>query len=70
MRRLFGLWLSIIAVAAQAQTARRPTLVVFITVDQMRPDYFERFGAQLTRGLGRLYRGGPVTVVAYPDRQA
>jgi hypothetical protein len=26
----------------------RPALVVFITIDQMRPDYFTRFGTQLT----------------------
>jgi predicted AlkP superfamily pyrophosphatase or phosphodiesterase len=34
-----------------------PTLVVFITVDQMREDYFSRFAPQLTGGLGRLARG-------------
>lgn len=35
-----------------------PTLVVFITVDQLRADYLTRFGPQLTGGLGRLARGG------------
>ena len=39
-------------VAAQ-QEAARPTLVVFITVDQMRADYFERFKTQLSGGLKR-----------------
>lgn len=34
------------------------TLVVFVTVDQMRADYLPRFAAQLTSGLGRLIRGG------------
>ena len=34
-----------------------PRLVVFIAVDQMRPDYFERFGPQLTGGLKRLHDG-------------
>ena len=40
-----------------AQTAAPPRLLVFITVDQMRPDYFERWEAQLTGGLKRLYAG-------------
>ena len=45
-------------VVLDAAPAPAPTLVVFITVDQLIPDYFERFGAQLTGGLGRLRRGG------------
>ena len=45
---------------AQAVADGRPTLVVFITIDQMRPDYFTRFGTQLTGGLKRLYDGGAV----------
>lgn len=32
----------------------RPALVVFIAVDQMRPDYFERWADQLSGGLRRL----------------
>lgn len=36
----------------------RPTLVVFVTVDQMRADYYARFKPQLTAGLRRLYEGG------------
>jgi predicted AlkP superfamily pyrophosphatase or phosphodiesterase len=44
-----------------------PTLVVFLTVDQLRPDYFERFGSQLTGGLGRLYEGGAVFTNAFHD---
>jgi predicted AlkP superfamily pyrophosphatase or phosphodiesterase len=44
-----------------------PTLIVFITVDQMRADYFERFSSQLTGGLGRLYRGGAVFTNAFQD---
>lgn len=44
------------AVVAQAP-ARRPSLVVFITIDQMRADYFSRFGPQLTGGLKRLHEG-------------
>ncbi|HEX9894613.1 MAG TPA: alkaline phosphatase family protein [Gemmatimonadales bacterium] len=42
---------------AVAPQAARPALVVFITVDQMRPDYFERWPAQLTAGFKRLYDG-------------
>ncbi|HVX39940.1 MAG TPA: alkaline phosphatase family protein [Gemmatimonadaceae bacterium] len=44
-----------------------PSLIVFITVDQMRADYFPRFASQLTGGLGRLYRGGAVFTNAYQD---
>lgn len=36
----------------------RPTLVVFVTIDQMRADYYARFKPQLTAGLKRLYSGG------------
>lgn len=32
----------------------RPTLLVFITVDQLGSDYLERFGGNLTGGLARL----------------
>lgn len=38
--------------------AQQPTLIVFLTVDQLREDYFTRFAPQLTGGLGRLMRGG------------
>lgn len=51
----------------RAQADPRPTLIVFLTVDQLRPDYFTRFGAQLTGGLGRLSRGGAVFTHAYQD---
>jgi len=44
-----------------------PTLVVFLTVDQLRPDYFTRFGPQLTGGLKRLYDGGAVFTDAHHD---
>jgi predicted AlkP superfamily pyrophosphatase or phosphodiesterase len=52
---------------AAAPEPQTPTLVVFLTVDQMRADYFERFGAQLTGGLGRLYRGGAFFTHAFQD---
>src|ERR1017187_122067 len=45
----------------------RPTLVVFVTVDQMRADYFQRFDKQLTGGFRRLYDGGAFFLDAYQD---
>ncbi|HET6700261.1 MAG TPA: alkaline phosphatase family protein [Gemmatimonadaceae bacterium] len=47
--------------------ARAPTLIVFITVDQLRPDYFDRWRTQLTGGLGRLARGGAFYTNAFQD---
>ena len=47
--------------------ARAPTLVVFFTVDQLRPDYFDRWRTQLTGGLGRLARGGAFYTNAFQD---
>ncbi|HTE46846.1 MAG TPA: alkaline phosphatase family protein [Gemmatimonadaceae bacterium] len=55
------------AAAQQPATSTRPALIVFITVDQMRADYFERFSTQLPGGLGRLYRGGAVFTNAFQD---
>src|SRR3954449_9384185 len=54
-------------VHAQASDTATPKLVVFITIDQMRPDYFTRFESQLTGGLGRLYRGGAFFTNAFQD---
>ncbi|MBV9108699.1 MAG: alkaline phosphatase family protein [Gemmatimonadetes bacterium] len=61
--------LACVAVApARAQApASRPKLLVFITVDQMRPDYFTRWPGQLTGGLARLWNGGAVFTDAYQD---
>jgi predicted AlkP superfamily pyrophosphatase or phosphodiesterase len=55
------------AAFAQGQPSTAPQLIVFITVDQMRADYFERFLPQLSGGLGRLYRGGAVFTDAHQD---
>jgi predicted AlkP superfamily pyrophosphatase or phosphodiesterase len=52
---------------SQARDASTPKLVLFITVDAMRPDYFSRFESQLTGGLGRLYRGGAFFTNAFQD---
>ena len=43
---------------ARNESAAKPRLVVFITIDQMRADYFTRFEKQLTGGLKRLRTGG------------
>jgi predicted AlkP superfamily pyrophosphatase or phosphodiesterase len=47
--------------------AQKPTLVVFLTIDQMRPDYFTRWQNQLNGGLKRLYDGGAFFTNAYQD---
>ena len=62
--------LPILPAAAQAAggtNGAKPTLVVFITIDQMRSDYYERFEKQLTGGLKRLYAGGAVFSEGYQD---
>jgi len=46
------------ATIAQQPARPKPALVVFIAVDQMRPDYFDRWPGQLTGGLQRLYEKG------------
>lgn len=53
--------------AATSADAPSPTLVVFFTVDQLRPDYFDRWKGQLTGGLARLDRGGAHYVNAVHD---
>src|SRR4029434_6913574 len=75
MRRSFAvlLILALSSAVASAQNApvrapaSAPSLLVFITVDQMRPDYFTRFESQLTGGLARLYRGGAFFTNAFQD---
>ena len=55
--------------AAQTRPAPQepPSLVVFLTVDQLRADYFQKYGSQLTGGLARLYRNGAVFTNAFQD---
>ena len=52
---------------AQTRNAAKPKLVVFITIDAMRPDYLSRFETQLSGGLARLYKGGAVFSNAFQD---
>ena len=47
--------------------AGRPSLVVLVTIDQMRADYFDRFGPQLRGGLARLKNGGALFTNAHQD---
>lgn len=56
-----------LAVRAQSTAPLPPTLVVQITVDQLRPDYLDRFAAQLTGGLGRLRTKGAFFTNAMHD---
>ena len=53
--------------AAQASTAASPQLVVLITVDQLRPDYLERWGGEFTGGLARFWNRGAVFTNAVHD---
>jgi predicted AlkP superfamily pyrophosphatase or phosphodiesterase len=53
--------------ASAAGPSSRPRLVVVITVDQLRPDYLERYRSQLIGGLGLLLREGAVFTDAYQD---
>jgi predicted AlkP superfamily pyrophosphatase or phosphodiesterase len=59
--------LAAVPASAQAPESSTPKLVIFITVDAMRPDYLTRFESQLTGGLGRLYRGGAFFTNAFQD---
>ncbi|HXY29348.1 MAG TPA: alkaline phosphatase family protein [Gemmatimonadaceae bacterium] len=44
-----------------------PRFVVFITIDQFRADYLDRFKDQFTGGLARLLRGGAVFTNGFQD---
>ena len=55
------------AMAQRDHSRATPRLVVMITVDQLVPEYFERFGPQLTGGLARLSREGAMFTRAYQD---
>ena len=59
------------ASAARAQLpatgSAAPSLVVLITVDQMRADYYDRFKQHMQFGLPRLFEQGAVFTEAYQD---
>ena len=50
-----------------AASMSRPSLVVFLTIDQMIPDYFARYGTQFTGGLKRLQSGGVLYTNGFQD---
>jgi arylsulfatase A-like enzyme len=64
---LAALALPALVATAQERAVSPPKLLIFITVDQLRPDYFSRFDAQLTGGLGRLWREGAVFLNGFHD---
>ncbi|MFN0099584.1 MAG: alkaline phosphatase family protein [Gemmatimonadaceae bacterium] len=43
---------------AATRSAAKPALVVFVTIDQLRPDYLDRWRSQLSGGLRRLVDEG------------
>jgi predicted AlkP superfamily pyrophosphatase or phosphodiesterase len=47
--------------------AARPALLVFITVDQMREDYLDRWKSQFTGGFKRLLDGGALFTNGHQD---
>src|SRR5687767_14700031 len=56
-----------VAQANPQPAARTPQLVVFVTVDQLLPAYFERYGRQINGGLARLHRNGAFFTNGYQD---
>ncbi len=53
---LIGMFLTI--TKCQVSAAEPPRLIIFISVDQMREDYFDRFAPDFTGGLKQLYTDG------------
>jgi predicted AlkP superfamily pyrophosphatase or phosphodiesterase len=58
---------SVAAQAASRSVAARPRLVVFLTIDQLRSDYLDRWAGQLRGGLGRLSQQGAFFPNAFQD---
>src|SRR5438067_12366696 len=54
-------------VAGPSRPAPKPRLVVVITVDQLRPDYLDRYRPQLKSGLAMLLKQSAVFAEAFPD---
>jgi len=64
----FAVYLSLLGWLLNPSTpAPRPKLIVVITVDQLRPDYFTRWKSQLTGGLGQLATEGAFFTDGYQD---
>lgn len=52
--------LIVLALLQSCSQSPLPKLVLLISIDQMRADYLERYGAEFKGGLGKLYREGLV----------
>jgi len=52
---------------ARPAQPERPALVLFVTVDQLHPDYLTRYRSELHGGLARLLDGGAVFTNAFQD---
>ena len=62
------LWLfTLLDIGSRPPPAPKPRLVLVITVDQLRPDYFDRYRTQLNGGLAMLLKQGAVFTEAYQD---
>ncbi len=60
-RALFPLSLAVMGVGAELPGQERaPAVVIFLAVDQLRPDYLVKYGAELTGGLAWIAREGTV----------
>src|SRR5258705_11864134 len=60
------LGLSVPAARAASQPAKKPNLVVLVTIDQFRADYLDRFGPQMTGGTARPTPAGARVTHAPP----
>jgi predicted AlkP superfamily pyrophosphatase or phosphodiesterase len=58
---------SIIIATSSSASAQRPTLVVFVAIDQMRTDYLSTWSPQLTGGLMRFWTQGAFFTNAFQD---
>src|SRR2546427_10389680 len=59
--------LLLLLAALGAQPSPKPRLVCVITVDQLRPDYLDRYREQLNGGLALLLKRGASFTDAYQD---
>jgi len=61
MKRIFSLLVVMLLFAIGfLQSAERPRLVIFISIDQMKAEYLERYRAEFTGGFKRLLEEGVV----------
>ena len=60
MKRIAFLVFLLSAAIVAGTPPQRPKLLVFISIDQMRADYYDRYGHLFTGGFHRLYNNGIV----------